>query len=251
MQGLTLDHVAWSSRWRERSVRDKAMLSLGLLLVAVALPPFPTSALVAAVAVAVLLGPMGVRFAQLARIGWIPALSILMGVAAVAFSVSIDHGLRVELTQVSLVQAAELALRAVAATLAMLILACSTPVVDLFSALRKVRVPDALIEIASLVYRLTATLVVNAAAIQSAQVARLGYANRPAAMRSASMAAGVLFLRSWHRAQRLEDGLVGRGYTDNLRTLDPSRRRSATFLALTWALLVVLVGVAIAWEVLS
>jgi cobalt/nickel transport system permease protein len=251
MHQLTLDQVAWSSPWRHRSVRDKAMLTLGLLLAAVALPPLPTSALVTLISLAVLLGPVGVPPRRLIRIGWIPAASILIGVLTVAVSVSIDRGLQVELTPASTTQATEVALRATAATSSMLILACSTPVVDLFSALRRARVPDALIEIASLIYRLTATLLVNAAAIQSAQVARLGYASRPAAMRSASMAAGVLFLRSWHRAQRLEEGLAGRGYTDCLRTLDPVRRRSASFLAFTWALLAALIGAAITWEVLS
>lgn len=250
MHGLEIDHIAWASPWRARSVRDKAVLSLGLLLAAVALPPLPGSVMVAGVGLAILLGPIGMTWPQLGRIGWVPAASILIGVATVALSISIEGGLHVQVTEAGLRQAGGLALRAAAATLAMLVLACSTPVVDLFSALSKARVPAILIEVAALIYRLTAGLLESAAAIQAAQVARLGYASRPAAMRSASLAAGTLFLRSWSRAQRLEDGLAGRGYTDNLRTLEPRRVRSATFLALTWALLASMVGVAMAWEVL-
>ncbi|MBU4408991.1 MAG: cobalt ECF transporter T component CbiQ [Actinobacteria bacterium] len=249
MHGLAIDRIAWSSPWRVRSVRDKAALSLGLLLCAIALPPVPGSVLAAGVGLAVLLGPIGVTLRQLGRIGWVPASSILIGVLTVALSVSAEGELRVQMTEAGLLQAGGLALRAAAATLAMLVLACSTPVVDLFAALHKARVPAALIEIAALTYRFAAGLLDNAGAIHAAQVARLGYVSRPAAMRSASLATGMLFLRSWSRAQRLEDGLAGRGYTDNLRTLDPRRVRSATFLALTWALLASLVGVAVAWEV--
>jgi cobalt/nickel transport system permease protein len=248
--GLTIDHLAWASPWRERSVRDKAALALGLLLAAVILPPLPAAPVVAGVASVLLLGPIKVTGLQLVRVGWAPAVSILIGMVTVVVSVSTDAGLHLVITEAGLAQGTGLALRATAATLAMLVLACSTPVSDIFSALRKARVPDPLVEIASLVYRLTAGLLTNARAIQAAQVARLGYANRRAAMRSASMAAGVLFLRSWDRAQRLEDGMAGRGYVDKLRTLEPAKLRSARFLALTWVLLAAVVGVSIAWEVL-
>ena len=56
--------------------------------------------------------------------------------------------------------------------------------VDLFSALRKARVPGALVEIAALVYRFTFSLLESVGAIHHAQEARLGYINRKAAMRS-------------------------------------------------------------------
>ena len=45
--GLALDHAAWASPWRERSLRDKGVLSLGLLGSALALPPIPGGAAVA------------------------------------------------------------------------------------------------------------------------------------------------------------------------------------------------------------
>ncbi len=229
--GLALDHAAWSSPWRHRSVRDKAVLSLGLVLTAVSVPPVPGGLAVAGVAALLLLGPIRVGVIRLARIIWMPALSILIGVATVAVSVSFDAGLRLEVTPAGLSMAGGLAVRAFAATLAMLTLACSTPMIDLLSALRRVRLPEPLIEVSALVYRLTFGLLETAGAIHAAQEARLGYVNRRTAVRSASLAASVLFVRSWERARRLEDGLAGRGYTDSLRTLEPRRLRSNRFLA--------------------
>lgn len=104
-------------------------------------------------------------------------------------------------------------------------------------------------EIASLIYRFAFGLLESAGAIHEAQEARLGYANRKAAMRSASMGVSMLFLRSWDRARRLEEGLSGRGYEDTLRTLDPVLARSTAFLAGGIAVLAVLIGGSIAWEV--
>lgn len=248
--GLALDHAAWSSPWRSRSVRDKGVLSLGLLLAAIALPPVPGGLAVAAASLALLLGPIRVGGARLLRIVAIPLVSILVGVATVAVSVGWADGPIVQVTGAGLLMARDLAVRALAATLAMFTLACSTPMIDLLSALRRARVPDALVETAALVYRFTFGLLENVGAIHAAQEARLGYASRRAAMRSASMAVGVLFLRSWDRARRLEAGLAGRGYEDSLRTLDPHRRRSTAFLAASLALLVAVAGGTLAWEVL-
>jgi cobalt/nickel transport system permease protein len=249
--GLTLDHAAWSSPWRVRSLRDKSVLSLGLLISAIALPPFPGAAAVAVISLVILLGPVQLGWYRLVRIAWVPAVSILIGVATVLVSVSWDGRLNLQITATGLTQATNLGLRASAATLAMLVLACSTPMVDIFAGLRKARVPDPLIEIAALIYRLTFGLLENAGAIRSAQEARLGYANRRSAMRSASMAAAVLFLRSWDRAQQLEDGLAGRGYTDSLKTLEPQRFRSTWFLVGTLAALGAVVTCSSIWMVIS
>ena len=248
--GLTLDHAAWSSPWRTRSVRDKGVLSLGLLLAAVTLPAFPGGLAVAVVSLLLLLGPIRVGWARLGRIGWLPLLSILIGVATVAISPSWDGGLKLQVTAAGMTMAIDLAIRAVAATLAMFTLACSTPMVDLLSALRHAHVPDPLIEIAALIYRFTFGLLESAAAIHAAQEARLGYANRPAAMRSASMGVAVLFVRSWDHARRLESGLAGRGYEDSLRTLEPDRTRSAAFLVGSVVLVVALAVASIAWGML-
>ena len=249
--GLALDHAAWSSPWRSRSVRDKGVLSLGLLVAAISLPAWPGGAAVAVAGLVLLLGPIRVGWARLGRIIWLPVVSILIGVATVAVSVSWDGGLRLQLTSEGIDTAGRLAVRALAATLAMFTLACSTPMIDLLNALRHARVPDALIEIAALIYRFSIGLLESAGAIRSAQEGRLGYATRSAAMRSASTGVAALFLRSWDRARRLEAGLVGRGYEDALRTLEPTRQRSAGFVAASVALLVAIAAGAVAWQVLT
>lgn len=249
MHGLALDHAAWSSPWRARSVRDKGVLAGGLLLAALTLPPFPGGAGAGAICLALLIGPVRVGGLRLLRILWFPALSILIGVATVAVSVTWSGGPRVQVTPGGGDVAVRIAVRALAATLAMLVLACSTPLADLLASLRRAHVPDPLIEVASLTYRFSVGLIECAAAIHAAQRARLGYATRTAGMRSASLAASSLFLRAWERAARLEDGLAGRGHDGSLRTLDPPRRRSRGFLLAGIALVMLPVAASLAWEV--
>lgn len=251
MVGLALDQAAWSSPWRERSVRDKAVLAGGLLLVAITAAPLPSGLAVMVICLGLLLGPIRVGWVRLVRISWLPVVSILVGVGTVAVSLSWAAGLQLRVTEQSLLQASSLAVRASAATLAMLVLACSTPMIDLLEGLRRARVPAPLVEIAALSYRFTFGLLDSASAIQQAQRARLGFDTRSATMRSAAAGVAAIFLRSWDRARRLEEGLSGRGYEGSLRTLEPTRHRSRSFLTWSVLLLVALVAGSTLWAVLA
>lgn len=58
---LPIDAAAHSSRWRHRHPVDKAVLGLGLTVLAISLPPWPGAALVLVTALVILLGPAGCR----------------------------------------------------------------------------------------------------------------------------------------------------------------------------------------------
>lgn len=89
--GLALDHAAWSSPWRVRSVRDKGVLSGGLLLGAITLPAVPGGA-AGGDQPDSSCSTIRVGWARLGRIVWLPLTSIPIGVATVAVSVSWDAG---------------------------------------------------------------------------------------------------------------------------------------------------------------
>ncbi len=235
--GLILDDTAWGSPWRHRAVRDKTFLSVGLVVAALLLPPWPGTVLVGLTAVAILLGPAGVAPRLLARSLWLPTTFILTGALSVLVSVSWDGHPVVAITPATATTAATLLAHGWAGTAALFVLGCTTPMVDILAGLRRMRVPDAAVEIASLTYRLLFVLLGTARAIHEAQTARLGYTTYRRWLSSLAVLAGSLFVRSWERARRMEEGLAGRGYVDALRTLDPPRRASAAFVAASAALL--------------
>ena len=190
--GLALDHAAWSSPWRLRSVRDKGVLSGSLLIAAISLPPFPGGASVAAISAALLLGPIGVGVVRLLRILWLPMASIVIGVATVAVSLSWDGGLNAQITAPGLAMAAALAVRFSRPPWPCSRWPARRRWSTFFAALRKARVPGALVEIAALVYRFTFSLLESVGAIHHAQEARLGYINRKAAMRPRPWGGGAV-----------------------------------------------------------
>lgn len=242
-RGLALDDAAWASPWRRRRVADKVVLAAGLLTCAVALPAWPGGAMAGLAAAALMLGPGRVRPRLLLRCLWVPMSFILIGALTVLVTVSWgERGPQIGLAPQMVPTAASLLVRGISGALAMFLLATTTPMVDLFAALRRAHLPDPLIEVASLIYRLVFVLLESARTIREAQVSRLGHATPAAAYRSMSTLVAAVLVRSWTRARRLEDGLAGRGYVDALPTLDPPTHGSVRFIAAS-LLLVVLIAV--------
>lgn len=244
MNGLAIDDAAWSSRWRERSVRDKACLSMGLLLTAAVLPPWPTSAVVAVVALGLLTAPAGTPVALVVRAFRGPLVFIAIGCVSVAVVVTTTGGFSLSVTPDSAQRALGVAGHAVAGSAAMLLLAMTTPMVDLLAGLRRVRVPAACVEVAGLVYRMLFILLESVGTIRESQSSRLGYSSMSRSMRSAGMLTAATLTRSWSRARRLEQGLAGRELSGSLQTLDDPAPGSTTFLAATGVLLVAVVVLA-------
>lgn len=232
MTGMAIDVAAWSSRWRDREPRDKVVLAVGLVVCALALPAWPGSLVVTALAVLLAVGPAGVDPRVLAQAARGPLAFIALGAVSIALTRSTGPGpdvLGLTITAESLGRAGSTTAHAVAGTSAVLLLATTTPMSDLLAWLRKLGMPEAVVDIAGLVYRLLFVLLASAEQVRSAQAARLGYASWRASFRSAAALAAAVLVRAWSRARRLEDGLAGRGLEGPLRVLDDPRVASRRF----------------------
>ncbi len=243
MAGLVVDRAAWASRWRERSVGDKAWLCLGLLALAVASPGWLVPVIILLVCCGLALGPAGVRpglwFGVLAA----PAAFLLTAAASVSLVLGGEAG-PISVTGESLARAGTVLARGAAGTAAVLLLACTTPMVDVIAGLQKLRVPEPLLDIAALTYRLLFVLADVALTVRRAQVERLGHDGFRRSLRSTALLVSALLVRSWDRATRLTEGLAGRGFEGSLRTLPRPGRRSPAFVALTAVGLAALAGLA-------
>ncbi|MDO5498796.1 MAG: cobalt ECF transporter T component CbiQ [Propionibacteriaceae bacterium] len=246
MAGLVVDQAAWASRWRERSVGDKALLCLGLLGVAVAAPGWLVPVVILVACCGLALGPAGVRpglwFGVLAA----PAAFLVTAAASVALVLGGEGGL-LSVTAESLARAGTVLARGAAGTAAVLLLACTTPMVDVIGGLQKLRVPEPLLDIAALTYRLLFVLADVAVTVRRAQAERLGHDGFRRSLRSTALLASALLVRSWDRANRLTEGLAGRGFEGSLRTLPRPLRHSRAFVTLSLlglAALAALAGVA-------
>jgi cobalt/nickel transport system permease protein len=239
---IASDRLAHTSRWRALPLAEKALLSLGLLALALALPPWPGGALVLVTAVAAALAS-GAPVAALVRLAAGPLAFVLTGAATLVLQVGGDG---VHLSPDGALLAAHLVLRAMAAVMAMLLLTVTTPASDLVQGLRRLGLSAEVAEVALTTYRLLFVLGDTAATMHASQQARLAGAGWRGRIRASGMLAAALLPRALDRAHRLEVGLAARGFDGSLRTLAPARPASPARLAAIAALLVG-VGGAGAW----
>lgn len=215
---IASDRLAHTSRWRPVALAEKALAALGLLALALVLPPWPGGALVLATATLAALAA-GTPAGQLARLALGPLAFILTGAATLA----VDFGNGVHLSHAGALQAGQLVLRAMAAVMAMLLLTVTTPASDLVQGLRRLGLSAEVAEVALTTYRLLFLVQDTAAAMAGAQAARLGGWGWRGRIRSLGLLAGALLPRALERAHRLELGLAARGFDGSLRTLSPVR----------------------------
>lgn len=256
MQITALDDAAWDSPWRRIRVGEKVALSAGLLLTALLGPPWPGCVAVALACIVLTRGWARIPGHTLALAMAAPLAFIAIGGATVAVvpggqptaSAWMFGPLWVD--EAGLAKGASAVAHGISGTLALMMLATTTPMSDLLAWLQRLGLPAPLVEIASLTYRLLFVLLGSAVAIHRAQVARLGHASgrRRLArrMHMASDAMGSVLLLAWDRSMRLQAGLEGRGYTDRLPVLSPQPPTSPAFIAVgvlvvagIWALVLV------------
>ena len=224
-----VDRAAHLNRWRHRSLVEKAILALGMLLLAIALPPGPGAPLIAIVmTLAALVG---------ARVPWKVWAACVAGplgfllVGALSLIVSLDKG-GLALAPGGLGAAAALTARSLAGLTCLLFLALTTPATDLIAGLRRLGLPEEIAEVALLMYRFLFLLGDTALAMDAAQAARLGHIGARRRLRSLGVLIANLLPRALDRARRLEVGLGARGWRGEMRVLSKKTKVSAPGLAL-------------------
>lgn len=225
---LMIDRLAQASRWRGRAPLEKAVLALGLLGLAMLLPPWPGAALVLLAAWSAAVVGAGVPLGEWLRLNAVPMGFALTGAAALAVEIRADGFF---LAADNGAQALAVLTRAAASVSCLLLLAVTTPTPDLVRGLRRLGLPADIAEMALLTWRFLFLLLDAAAAIRIAQDSRLGWDGWRRSIRSAGLLIAQLLPRAMERARRLEIGLAARGFDGSLRMLSSDPPVSAGFVA--------------------
>ena len=233
---MRIDTAAYACRWRGVAPQAKALFALAGVVAAwtarnpgvlglLALLSMLVTLLGARVAVrtylAVLLAPLGFLLLSCLTMlaspagGWHWTPALLPAVAVTA-------------------------LRSLAVLAALLGLVLTTPMPDLLALLRRLRVPELLLDLMALSYRMLFVLRQAWEEGVTAQSARLGYRGWRHAWRSTGLLAGQMAVQVWQRAAALQMAADARGYQGTLRFLPaayPRARRQNAYAVLAGALL--------------
>lgn len=234
---LRLDYYAYFNGLRSAHPAEKAALAALMIVFCLVSGARATFLLVIAAAAFLAVGPARVPASDYLKLLAVPVSFLLAGVATVAFSVSPEPGpffwwwrlgpYCVGVTAEGLQAAATLFLKSLGAVSGLYFLSLTTPSVEIFMLLKKLRVPSLFVELMSLVYRFIFVLLETAEKIYLSQSSRWGYANLRNAYFSLGRLGANLFGKSYSHAQMLYSALLARGYTGELNVLTEPRKVSA------------------------
>ena len=186
------------------------------------------------------------------KLMFIPLVFLVVGVLTVALAFTRDAysllwgvkigGYMFGVTAQGLSVASALFLKSLAAVSCLYFLSLTTPMVEIFSVLKKLRLPPLFIELMFLVYRFIFVLLDTADRIYIAQSSRWGYATWKTSYISLGQLISNLFAKSYYNAQMLFTTLLARGYTGELNVLENtytfSRKNLLLIVATELALLI-------------
>lgn len=221
---MLLEQCAYANRWRTASPAAKATAALGGLIAAF-VAGTPTSALVVTtLIVTALIAGARIGFGRFVRIALPPLGFLALGCLSLAYSLDTANGmtsLTLRWLPLGWAPVLQLAARSGCALSALLLLAMTTPMTDLIALFRRLQVPETLIEIMVLCYRMLFVFSDALHSTHTAQAARLGYATPRLALRSLGSLTAGLTLQIWQRAHDLHIAAQSRNNDGPLRFLEP------------------------------
>lgn len=232
-----IERYAYSNRWSRVHPAEKIIFALTTLVISLLSGSFsvPCAVLCLTGICIVVLAEIPLRFYL--KLLLIPAGFLLAGTAAVACGLSAQpagfvlsvhsSGMHFGITTAGLTQAGLLFMHSLSALSCLYLVIITTPVERVTSALERAGIPKILIEMMVLMYRFIFIIRDNAAAIHTAQAARLGHVDWRTGMRSMGTLAARLLVRSLHRSQAMSWALMSRGYTGSLSFFQQELRHSA------------------------
>jgi cobalt/nickel transport system permease protein len=131
--------------------------------------------------------------------------------------------LSLSVTRESLNQGFFVFCRVIGGTSAMLFIALTTPMTDIFIVFRKCRIPEVVIDLMMIIYRTIFILMDQVVQVYSAQVMRLGYSTVKESIHSCASLCGAAFIASWDAGEDLIRAMDARCYDGKFAVLGENR----------------------------
>lgn len=106
---------------------------------------------------------------------------------------------------------------------ALLFIALTTPMTDLFIVMKRARVPEEVLDLAMIIYRTIFMIMAQLVLVYQAQVMRLGYSSFRESIRSFATMCGSVFIASWEAGEDLVKSMEARCYDGKFAILGEDR----------------------------
>lgn len=236
---MIIDRLAYASRLRNINSLQKLIFAAAMLILCIAADSFVLSALTSLIMISLIIFAGKTNAENVFHLMTVPVVFIIMGTAAIAVSIGNDEsamlacfrmgGIYLGIEREGLCTAFRTAAKCFGAVSCMYFLSLTTPMIDLFTLLRKSVIPNFIVEIAELIYRYIFVLFDVSSRIHAAQDARLGYATLKTSYHSTASLASNIFMRAMRQAERTYTAMESRGYDGEINITEQKQSYSAVF----------------------
>lgn len=227
---LGIDAFAYASKMRSWNAGYKVLLAMASLVLCIAFNNVYVS-----VAVILLMGYLTVVIGELEfdhyiSMMTIPIVFMVVGAITIAIGYSLQpvgqYNLHVfnlfyiYCSNRSLIQAAVLILKALGAVSALYMMTLTTPLTELVSVLRKIHMPQLIVELMNMIYRYIFIMLETYTRLKNSAESRLGYCDFKTSCYSFGNIASNLFVVSLKKANAYYNALEARCYNGELNFLE-------------------------------
>jgi cobalt/nickel transport system permease protein len=153
----------------------------------------------------------------------IAVIVLLSGGSGVYWSWTPLPNLSLSITRDSINEGVFIFCRVIGGMSALLFIALTTPMTDLFTVMRQVRIPEVVVDLAMIIYRSIFSIMDQLVQTYQAQVMRLGYSSFRESVHSFGTLCGSVFIGSWNAGEDYIRAMDARCYDGKFATIGETR----------------------------
>lgn len=236
---MSIDQYVYANKLLRVHPAEKLLFAIVTMIICLISTSIYIPMIVMVLTAGLIIFKAGIPAKYFGRMMLIPIAFLIIGELSIAFSISNQPGgylyyfsvgnTLIGVNAQDLNKAVLLFGKSLGSVSCLYFLALTTPIVEITSVLRKLKVPPLFLELMSLIYRFVFVLLDSAAMIRTSQSSRLGYVNLNSSYRSTSQLLYALFIKSLQRSQAVATALEARCYQGEIRVLEkkfPSSMRN-------------------------
>lgn len=233
---ISIDKLSYISQIRNINPMEKFLFAILTMLVSIYLNNILVSLIVIFLMGFITVYKGKIPFCSYFILMLIPLGFLMIGVITIAINIG-DYSsqtlfgfsilnVKFGCTSESIIESVKVLFRSLAAVSCLYFLSLSTPIIELLSVLKKLKVPKLFLELMSLIYRFIFIILETVNMIYISQNSRLGYSNLKTGYNSLGKLIGALFLSSYKRSQDMYTALESRCYDGDINVIENTYKTS-------------------------
>lgn len=232
---ISIDKLAYISGLKNVNPMEKLIFAMATMILCICLNNKIDSIAILLLMSFITIFKGKISFRDYIKFMLLPLAFIVIGVLTIAINVVTNEevifkftifSITIGCTYNSILIAASLFFKSLGSVSCLYFLTLSTPVFEMLSTLRKLRIPKLFVELMGLIYRFIFVLLNTANMIYISQSSRIGYSNFKTSFNSLGKLITTLFISSYKRSQDIYTAMESRCYEGEINLLENSCKYS-------------------------